>query len=422
MECNADADCNSLGSGFTCEQGSCRNLGDACILNGVIYADGTSFMDDCNGCTCNDGTASCDTAVCMDGGMDAAIVPIDITCDDDSDAGVPYPSRLVVREAPSLCAGGNTVLAQAGVELIGNGPNLEAFAINATDAYWFSWNDLEIVRAEIGTGRSWRFDQNNLDITALAIDGCQIVMGGRDSSDVVSVRFDGSDPRWLGFGVPTGTAGPEHIMLDATHAYVAYWDFLQRVPRTGGTVERLRTRAVGSSVGPSMVMHGDRILWAENTESGNATGAIVSVAKDGIGTVDVLASDLAHPQSLALDSTHLYIALSGTSDGLGNHSNDGSIARMPITGGPVEPLRVIGRPVVSIAVDDTYVYWLQASPSGITQRSLWKAPKADLQNETKVADNAWSFRLDATHIYWNQPCLTGNTSEGFLVRVPKEQN
>ncbi len=70
VECNADADCNSLGSGFTCEQGSCRKLGDACILNGVIYAQGAAFMNDCNACTCNNGRAQCTIVGCGDGGMD----------------------------------------------------------------------------------------------------------------------------------------------------------------------------------------------------------------------------------------------------------------------------------------------------------------------------------------------------------------
>lgn len=76
---------------------SCPAQGAACMINGVVYASGSSGIpspfDTCNTCTCDDGAAACTEIACPDSGCPEETVEAS-TCAECGPAGG-CPVRLV---------------------------------------------------------------------------------------------------------------------------------------------------------------------------------------------------------------------------------------------------------------------------------------------------------------------------------------
>lgn len=119
--------------------------------------------------------------------------------------------------------------------------------------------------------------------------------------------------------------------------------------------------------------------------------------------VEVVARDLASPSAIAADEVHLYLANWGSEDGLGNYQNDGSIWRFPLAGGQPEELATGQSRPTKIAVDGSFVYWLNNGDNPSQHNgSVVRLPKQG--GEPLILadglDDPRGLFIDDTHAYW----------------------
>jgi hypothetical protein len=120
---------------------------------------------------------------------------------------------------------------------------------------------------------------------------------------------------------------------------------------------------VAADVGtPSAIaVTGDRVYFTTRTtlQSGvmNDAGALFAVFKRPGSKALLLSTDTksAHYEALALDATHAYVATS-----------DARLFRIPLEGGPEDPIADLSAPAVSIAVDASHVVF--ATSAGVIER------------------------------------------------------
>ena len=113
-----------------------------------------------------------------------------------------------------------------------------------------------------------------------------------------------------------------------------------------------------------------------------------------------LATNLAHPTSLAVDATHLYWIDAGTDS---TPSATGSVVRMPIAGGPVQTLASEQYGPLGIAVDRSRVYWGVGGPGGTYDGALMAMPLAGGNPETLASEGMAYFgaiAVDDQSVYW----------------------
>jgi hypothetical protein len=120
--------------------------------------------------------------------------------------------------------------------------------------------------------------------------------------------------------------------------------------------------AKGEGIVYGLAASGDGVAWSTIdtptvAAAETATGS-VWFRRGKSGAPIRLAHDLATPMGVALDSTHVYVALRG---GRGDGAANGSIVRIPLAGGAPEVIAPdVGAPIV-VAVDDTRVYTIADS-------------------------------------------------------------
>lgn len=261
-----------------------------------------------------------------------------------------------------------------------------------------------------------------------------------------SARFNSSAVFWLhGSAIamlPFGAQGPvtlavlegyEHdIGVDAANVYVtSYWNStLLKVPIDGSEPALLTG---GQSNATEIVADQDSIAWARVPDSG-ALGSVRIRKKDGSG--DVSASGQDTPARLTLDPNNLYWVAGGnlmklaktggvavpmtaaapsdiTSDGTNVYwvvAGDGTLRRIPVTGGtPVILASGLGAPS-SVAVDETHVYW--TNPGG---GQVMRIPKSGGSPVTLASgqESPQDIAVDETSIYW------ANYAGGRFMRLAK---
>ncbi len=415
VECNANTDCNSLGSGFTCEQGSCRKLSTgACIDQGVLYSAAAVASDPCLACRCSPDDMACN---CEDAGMDAARVSLPPTnpecAPNDRDAGsTGAPGTLTPFVPPPLCDPAIDPAAMPGVELVYNGEYPRWFEVTATDLYFFRDDNMGLVRTDLSTLRSWLSGPlgsggEGYVAVGFAVDGCDLHVanvGGYLST----VQIDGSGYRETACCIQTNSGGEHTVRFDATHLYVVQGRNLYRLPRGGTEIELFRARTGGVGTDVSLLLQPDHVLWAEETAPNDAS--IVAIPKDASLPANVLSTGLGRVNTLDADASHIYV---------GGETVGGTISRVPLTGGSPELVRNTNRVPISLRVDESHIYWLQEpnDPNGGV-RTLWKAPKAPGSEATQIASNVDRFRLTNTHVYWIQSCNA--QFAGAILRAPKD--
>jgi hypothetical protein len=146
------------------------------------------------------------------------------------------------------------------------------------------------------------------------------------------------------------------MAIDA--AYV-YWTecgdptngFVRKVPKGGGAVVTL---ASGDRLS-GIAVDGTNVYWVAGTSDGSS-GAIMKVPSGG-GTATLLDSREGTPTHLAVDGSYAYWV----------EQMEGSIVRMPLSGGAPETVASVDLPW-QFTLTDTDVYWLD--------NGLMKAPKA----------------------------------------------
>lgn len=147
------------------------------------------------------------------------------------------------------------------------------------------------------------------------------------------------------------------------------------------------------------------IYWTENITN----GSIKKIPISG-GTPITIASGLSKPFGIALDATNVYWTEKGS----------GNVNKVGKNGGAVTNLATGLSYPSGIVVDSTNVYWSEDTTYG----NIWKVGLATGATPTILAANACapkSIALDATSVYWGEFCYSGirkvNISDGTITTV-----
>jgi len=123
------------------------------------------------------------------------------------------------------------------------------------------------------------------------------------------------------------------------------------------------------------------------------------MVKDGGVSPTTLASGLNRPMAIAITSTHVFIAESGTD---ANAFNDGIISRIPVAGGSKDVLKQGQGAPYSIAAQAALLLWTNFGGQTVVSIPI---PAPGQQADTSVLlasmqSGAKGVVADASYVYW----------------------
>jgi hypothetical protein len=192
-------------------------------------------------------------------------------------------------------------------------------------------------------------------------------------------------------------ASPEGIAVDSLNVYVTLGGAMGAVvslPITGGAVT---TVASGQDEPRGIALDDLNIYWADQ-----GSGMVLSMPKAG-GAIVTLAQDQSAPTSIALDTINVYFT----------NFDDGTVMSVLKTGSSAPSVVAMSQNQPSgIAVDDTYVYWVNDTTSGGVMELAKSASPTTPPTELSVADDPVGVAVDATNVYFT------SENEGIVYQVP----
>jgi hypothetical protein len=365
---------NQVCCGITC-QGSLACLGGVCEVNGPS-PDGSADGGDCPFVFCHglctdvesDSTncgicghdcagTLCATGLCLARGIAVGTSPVDLVVDStnvyftDGDGTV-----------KKVLAGGGTVGLLAVGVATPYGITVDASNVYFTSSGTFAagFNDGAVLKVPIspdgGTAIPTPIATNRPSPQAIVVDDTQVYW-----LEPGSMPTNGSILSCPLSGCPSNTphvmvdtlALPYGLALDSTSLYVT--------ASGGGEVygvdkvtAKIRIIALSQNQPEGIAVANGQVYWATNLD-----GLIQSAPVGGSGgTTKFIATTMGSPQSVAADSTKVY-----WSD---THPvfTFGPLEECSVTGcPPAAPLKLVemGETATNIAIDSTYVYWIDAS-------------------------------------------------------------
>lgn len=179
--------------------------------------------------------------------------------------------------------------------------------------------------------------------------------------------------------IANGQKYPQGIAVNATHVYWANY----------------------GQTGMMLSGNNSRIMRAE----------IGGLASNTIGKPEIFADMQQDAKQLVIDPSNTY--LYWVNGGSGPGKNDAGVMRMALAGGT--PTRLIPATYpIAIAIDATYVYWLDADPQTVNRAKL------DGTEPTQLAPSGpkpAGLALSATKIYWVNRGTSGMT-DGKVMSAP----
>lgn len=221
---------------------------------------------------------------------------------------------------------------------------------------------------------------------------------------------DPVDPRTIVLDTPTDL--PYGIAVDEVNVYYSLIDEgIRRTPKLGGAIDAV----VADDHGPHAIVVDDLFVYAADLGTPPTDfedGRIVRAPKAG-GALQILASDLGAPNALVLHGNDVVFSAAGTRS-FGAYNNDGAIYRVPRDGSaPAKRLAKNQRHPISVATDDTYVYWTNDFGGTIVRCALSgcnETPEVLYDNQNVPR----SIVVDDQFLYWS------NQMDTNVVRAPKE--
>lgn len=180
------------------------------------------------------------------------------------------------------------------------------------------------------------------------------------------------------------------MAVDSSHLYWADvgGDAIMRSDLDGSNVTTLVSDAAGShpygvAVDASHVYWTD--LQSQQVKRADLDGGHITTLIDGSG--------LLQPAAIAIDSTHLY---------LGDVAGDGSIMRANLDGSGRTTLVASDAYPFAIAVDSAHIYWAVTGTNAGASGAIWRSNLDGSSAASIVAGQAHpaGIAVDSTHIYW----------------------
>jgi hypothetical protein len=204
-------------------------------------------------------------------------------------------------------------------------------------------------------------------------------------------------------GVETIKTGVS-LALDASNVYFLAGSQVGRVPKAGGAVAVLASDRPGWSAA-GLALGGEELDWMQFPLQMPSADLDQTNAGGG-GAVATVATGLSPAARSTADATSYYWAAS-----------DGSIDRIPRSGGPVTILARTsnGQPAAGIAVDAQSVYWTESSgcsarigappcPSPPPRASIRRVPVDGGASALLATDSdAAGIAVDGAEVYWIDP-------------------
>ncbi|MBM4360498.1 MAG: hypothetical protein FJ096_20515 [Deltaproteobacteria bacterium] len=161
------------------------------------------------------------------------------------------------------------------------------------------------------------------------------------SADLTSM----ADPAMKAVKLASLLNKPWDLVAETAFVYYTTYDAgeVRRVPAGGGTQKTL-VKGLGNPTG--IATDSNYVYFAAEN-----AGTISRVVKDGSEAPVVLATGQISPAHVAVDDKFVYWTNYGKTD------TDGSVAKMPRSGGNVVVLAAAQNKPLQVVVDDTHVYW-----------------------------------------------------------------
>ena len=194
----------------------------------------------------------------------------------------------------------------------------------------------------------------------------------------------------------TGEIFPRHIVVDGVNIYWTTEIAVKKMPIAGGVP---MTIASDSGAPQGITVDTQHVYWTTNTSR------LMRASTDGSDVTELIngsATSFAFT-GLALDESQIYWASRGIID-----SNDGSVMKMPIQGGPVTTLATGQSDPSRIVVDVNNVYWTNVGDFN-KNVGLMKIPINGGTPTTLVSTQTATFGryaavagvfVDAKNVYW----------------------
>jgi hypothetical protein len=277
-----------------------------------------------------------------------------------------------------LCGGSPTT--------IGTGPgglpagSITGIALNDTSVYWASFGTILTVSLVGGTVTTLvpRLDPYGEPSGNLAIDGKNVYWADPDEGAIMSVPLIGGTPATLVPGAPHSTPGEPgsvyYLAIDATSVFwvnngydvdggVGGRGALLKMPLGGGAQITL-----GQAPSTPITLDATNLYFGYSdcpTDSGSCIcdggpcpWAMVKMPLDG-GTLTTLASGLMEGvPGIAVDDENLYWTNCGACNDATKPTMNGTVLKVPLSGGKVTTMASGQALPQAIAVDETSVYWI----------------------------------------------------------------
>jgi hypothetical protein len=213
-------------------------------------------------------------------------------------------------------------------------------------------------------------------------------------------------------GLAAGTLAPGYLAVDGTSVYWtsagASDERVMKVGIDGGDPVRLADGHTPWGI----AVNATHVYWANAGD-----GTVWRAGLDGGGAA-TLATGLCGPGAIALDEANVYWTNGGppSTDGespspdCGPPSN-GVVMAMPLDGGFPVVLAPSQRRPWGIAVDASYVYWVNFTNPG----SVWKVAKGGGEPVALAAPQTFpiGITVDATSVYWTN----NDIADGGVMKV-----
>ena len=363
-----------------CTQGTSRCDGDRLLTCG---GDGAEAAKECGALGCDPVALACR----CDPGIDVMT--------DGRNCGVCGHSCL-----GGACAAGTC----QPIELVAGQNTASGIAVDAMNVYWvIAVGSTGSVRKVAKAGGTFETLVPNQDQPrTVASDGTTVYFGGA-MAQVRSVPVGGGGA--LNVAARNADSPVNQIVVDSNYVWWAEHNILaggtsyvRRIPKAGGAIEPLGTSPDGAS---DLAGVGDCAYFIAPFN----TPKLIRDCPSSAGAV-YTAPAASQVVGIKADNNHVYFL-------------EGNVKRIPVAGGPVEPVAVLAATPLDLAIDSQNVYFIEGTTATRACGTSWSIKKAPKNGGavTTLAEPPQGcptrLAVDDQAVYWT------NSVSGQIMKVAK---